>query len=188
MNYELKDLERKYVKYGTSEFDIFLEVCSYYGIEWCPYELKVFPHVCIGEGLQGGYVLLQSTLEFFLTLGWDEFVPKKYNLLQRPEFTQEMCDRGDTPPVGSVFVVDGDEECDSGYCTLICVGNHFAGGVIAEQMGNTRKLHHITGRYKTTSSAFKELADDVMELLGNLGVHEQLNMIELLATRIRNSI
>ncbi len=59
----------------------------------------------------------------------------------KPVFTQAMADAGELPPVGSDFKVDGDEDCDDGYCYLKCVAHHIEGGVIGQD--NFSRMHWI---------------------------------------------
>ena len=56
-------------------------------------------------------------------------------------YTKEMCDRGFQPSLRQDFKVNGDEDCDDGFCYLTCVAHHVDGGVIAENID--KKLYVI---------------------------------------------
>lgn len=82
----------------------------------------------------------------------------------KPIFTQVMADAGEFPPIGSDFRVDGDEDCDDGYCYLRCVANHIDGGVIGQDdsarmfwvMAGAMALDNRTPKKKAVDAAIAE--------------------------------
>jgi hypothetical protein len=89
----------------------------------------------------------------------------------KPVFTQAMADAGELPPVGSDFKVDGDQDCDDGYCHMRCVAHHIDGGVIGQD-DLARMFWILTGAIPIDTRTDKEKAvDEMMKIIDDQRTH-----------------